>query len=102
MEKIKDYKVKLEREIDEFVEHYPVNERSVAALTSMLECWERVKECVKCSNSGDEELTKEDAMSWMYNMKNEDGSFGAHWDLEQTRVIWNPAGLTARFASGPL
>lgn len=94
MEKIKDYKVKLEHEIDEFIEHYPVNERSVAVLTSMRECWEHVKECAKCSGSGDEELTKEDAMSWMYNMKNEDGSYGAHWDLEQTRPYMEPRGVT--------
>lgn len=94
MEKIKAYKEKLEHEIDEFVENYPVNERTVAALTSMLECWEHVKECAKCSGSGDEELTKEDAMSWMYNMKNEDGSFGAHWDLEQTRPYMEPRGVT--------
>ena len=53
MEKIKAYKEKLEHEIDEFVENYPVNERTVAALTSMLECWEHVKECAKCSGSGD-------------------------------------------------
>lgn len=48
----------------------------------------------KRSGSGDEELTKEDAMSWMYNMKNEDGSFGAHWDLEQTRPYMEPRGVT--------
>ncbi len=58
----------------------------------MLECWEHVKECAKCSGGG--ELTKEDAMSWMYNMQNEDGSFGAHWDLEQTKPYMEPRGIT--------
>lgn len=29
----------------------------------------------------------------MYNMKNEDGSFGAHWDLEQTRVYMESRGV---------
>lgn len=91
MEKIRAYKEKLEREIDDFIEKYPVNERSVAALTGMLECWEHVKACAECS--GDGELTKDDAMAWMYNMQNEDGSFGAHWNLEQTRVYMEPRGV---------
>ena len=33
-------------------------------------------------------------MSWMYNMQNEDGSFGAHWDLEQAKIYMEPRGVT--------
>jgi hypothetical protein len=53
---------------------------------------EKTKECL-CGDS-DRELTKEDAMSWMYNMKNEDGSYGAHWEIEQTRPFMAPRGIT--------
>ena len=92
MENIKAYKEKLEHEIDEFAEHYPVNERTVATLTAMLECWEHVKACAECGCDG--ELTKDEAMAWMYNMHNEDGSMGAHWDVEQTRPFMAPRGIT--------
>lgn len=92
MEKIKAYKEKLEHEIDEFVENYPVNERTVAALTAMLECWEHVKNCAACAKGG--ELTQEDAMAWMYQMKNEDGTFGAHWDVAQTKPYMEPRGVS--------
>lgn len=92
MEKIKAYKEKLEHEIDEFVENYPVNERTVAALTAMLECWEHVKNCATCAEGS--ELTQEDAMAWMYQMKNEDGTFGAHWDVAQTKPYMEPRGVS--------
>lgn len=91
MEKMKAYKEKLEREIDEFVENYPVNERTVAALTAMLECLEHVKTCTACGEGS--ELTQEDAMAWMYQMKNEDGTFGAHWDVAQAKPYMEPRGV---------
>ena len=40
------------------------------------------------------ELTKDEAMAWMYNMHNEDGSMGAHWDVEQTRPYMEPRGIS--------
>ncbi len=35
----------------------------------------------------EEELTKRDITEWLKNMKNADGSKGAHWQMEQTEQI---------------
>ena len=53
---------------------------------------ERTKECLHCAQ--DTELTRADAEAWMDNMENEDGTFGAHWDVAQTKAYMEPRGLS--------
>lgn len=52
---------------------------------------ERTKECLHCAQ--DTELTRADAEAWMDNMENEDGTFGAHWDVAQTKAYMEPRGV---------
>lgn len=82
-----NYLEKLEAEKRNYME-LPVSLGSMEMIREI----EKTKECL-CSDA-DGELTKEDAMSWMYNMKNEDGSYGAHWEIEQTRPFMAPRGIT--------
>nr|DAG89103.1 MAG TPA: hypothetical protein [Ackermannviridae sp.] len=82
-----NYLEKLEAEKRNYME-LPVSLGSMEMIREI----EKTKECL-CGDS-DVELTKEDAMSWMYNMKNEDGSYGAHWEIEQTRPFMAPRGIT--------
>lgn len=53
---------------------------------------EKTKECLHCAQ--DTELTHADAEAWMDNMENEDGTFGAHWDVAQTKAYMEPRGIT--------
>lgn len=53
---------------------------------------EKTKECLHCAQ--DTELTRADAEAWMDNMENEDGTFGAHWDVAQTKAYMEPRGIT--------
>lgn len=82
-----NYLEKLEAEKRNYME-LPVSLGSMEMIREI----EKTKECL-CGDS-DGKLTKEDAMSWMYNMKNEDGSYGAHWEIEQTRPFMAPRGIT--------
>lgn len=82
-----NYLEKLEAEKRNYME-LPVSLGSMEMIREI----EKTKECL--CNDADGELTKEDAMSWMYNMKNEDGSYGAHWEIEQTRPFMAPRGIT--------
>ena len=82
-----NYLEKLEAEKRNYME-LPVSLGSMEMIREI----EKTKECL-CSDA-DGELTKEDAISWMYNMKNEDGSYGAHWEIEQTRPFMAPRGIT--------
>lgn len=82
-----NYLEKLEAEKRNYME-LPVSLGSMEMIREI----EKTKECL-CGDF-DGELTKEDAMSWMYNMKNEDGSYGAHWEIEQTRPFMAPRGIT--------
>ncbi len=52
---------------------------------------EKTKECLHCAQ--DTELTRADAEAWMDNMENEDGTFGAHWDVAQTKAYMEPRGV---------
>ena len=52
---------------------------------------EKTKECLHCSQ--DAELTRADAEAWMDNMENEDGTFGAHWPVEQTKIYREARGV---------
>lgn len=40
-------------------------------------------------------LTKEEAMEWMKGMKNEDGTQGPHWTIEQTNQVKAQKGISA-------
>ena len=82
-----NYLEKLEAEKQSYMD-LPVTLGSMEMIREI----EKTKECLHCAQ--DAELTRADAEGWMYNMKNEDGSFGAHWDLEQTRPYMEPRGVT--------
>lgn len=81
-----NYLEKLEAEKRNYME-LPVSLGSMEMIREI----EKTKECL-CSDT-DAELTQEDAMAWMYQMKNEDGTFGAHWDVAQTKAYMEPRGV---------
>lgn len=53
---------------------------------------EKTKECLHGSQTK-EELTREDAEAWQRHMQNADGTTGAHWEPEQTRVYMESRGV---------
>ena len=89
--KLREYKAKLGRELAGYMDQ-PIGPRSMEAGNAMVEGWEHVNDMEKCVCHG-EEFTEEDAEQWNNRMKNEDGSTGGHWTVEQTTEAAKGAGV---------
>ena len=89
--KLKEYREKLEHELAEYLA-LPIGTRSMAAVDSMIECWEHVNDMEHCvchaGKLGDHALEE-----WNANMKNDDGSTGGHWTVAQTTDAAKTAGV---------
>lgn len=88
---LKDYKAKLKKELADCLGQ-PIGTRSMEAVNALIECWEHVNDMERCICHGDE-FTAEDAEQWNNRMKNEDGSTGGHWTVEQTTEAAKGAGV---------
>ena len=89
--KLKEYKSKLERELAEYLAQ-PIGTRSMAAVDAMIECWEHVNDMEHCVCRG-EKLSADAIKEWCAHMKNEDGSTGGHWTIEQTSDVAKTTGV---------
>lgn len=89
--KLKEYKTKLEHELAEYLAQ-PVGTRSMAAVDAMIEYWEHVNDMEHCVCRG-EKLSADEIKEWCTHMKNEDGSTGGHWTIEQTADAAKTAGV---------
>lgn len=91
----KEYKLKLEKAICEYMQQAPANERTGTAIAAMIECWEKVDDFSRKANGSDESMTfsAADAKKWAAEMQNADGTFGAHWNGEQTRAVAEQIGV---------
>ena len=89
-EDIAKYKSELEGTIRKYMQN-PISERSSAAVDSMIKCWMRINEMQKMIKK-DFTFSPEKAEEWLLNMKNEDGTTGAHWSLEETNSF-KPEGV---------
>lgn len=91
-EHLKDYKGELEHKIVAYMA-LPVSERSAAAITGMVDCWEHLEKMGKClCHSG--EFSTADAKDWAERMVNDDGTTGPHWTVAQTTPLAATVGLT--------
>lgn len=94
---ISDYKLKLEKEIADYMDRVPPSERSANAVKSMWECWELLNEVEsKCNKTKDFDYNV--AKSWVDNMDNEDGTHGEHWSIEETTGVAQVMGV--QFGNG--
>lgn len=84
-DKIKAYREKLEKGICDYM-LLPFSERSVPAINNMIECWKHIAE-MESEIEKKTELTKTKAIEWVDGMKNDDGTHGAHWTVEQTTAV---------------
>ncbi len=92
MEAIKTYKEKLLDGIEKCMTEWAISERSAAAIDQMARCWLRVNEmCEHLHHAGD--FTAEDAEKWAAGLVNEDGTYGAHWDMAQTAAAAESIGV---------
>lgn len=90
--KIKDYKSRLEKSLAEYME-MPANERTSAAIRSMVECWEAI-DTLEHAICREGKFTRADAESWNARMVNDDGTVGGHWALAQTTAVAQSMGIT--------
>lgn len=92
MEAIKTYKEKLLDGIEKCMTEWAISERSAAAIDQMIKCWLRVNEmCEHLHHT--EDFTAEDAEKWAAGLVNEDGTYGAHWDIAQTAAAAESVGV---------
>lgn len=82
---IESYKAELENGLRKYMQN-PINERSAAAVDSMVKCWQNVDKMQKMIEK-DFDFTPEKAEKWLLNMQNDDGTTGAHWTLEETNTF---------------
>lgn len=82
---IEKYKAELENSIKKYMQN-SINERSAAAVDSMVKCWQNI-DAMQRMIKKDFEFTPEKAEEWLLNMQNEDGTTGAHWTLEETNTF---------------
>ncbi len=80
---IKEYKERLEHEIKEYMEK-PVSERSLSALSGMVECWKHLDEFSSLACHSKEDFDAEKAENWNKHMVNTDGTIGGRWAVDQT------------------
>lgn len=81
-EEIEKYKEELEAGLKKYMQN-PANERSAAAVDSMVKCWQHITEMQDLIRK-QFELTPEKAEEWLLNMQNEDDTKGPHWTMQQT------------------
>lgn len=89
--KLREYKAKLEHELSEYLAQ-PVGTRSMAAVDAMIECWEHVNDMEGCA-CHEEKLDGNALETWNASMKNDDGSTGGHWTVDQTTDAAKTAGV---------
>lgn len=89
---LSDYKLKLEKEIKDYMDRVPPSERSVNAVKGMLECWEELDEVEKKINNS-YSFDEQSAKMWVANMKNEDGTDGEHWTIDETNGVAQAMGV---------
>lgn len=92
MEAIKTYKEKLLDGIEKCMTEWAISERSAAAIDQMIKCWLRVNEMCEHLHRT-EDFTAEDAEKWAAGLVNEDGTYGAHWDMAQTAAAAESIGV---------
>ena len=85
---IENYKTELETSLKKYMQN-PINERSAAAVDSMIKCWQNVT-AMQNMIKKDFDFTPEKAEAWLLNMENEDGTTGPHWTLDETNA-YRPA-----------
>lgn len=95
-EQFSEYKEKLAKGIMEYMS-MPASDRTSNAVRGMFECWLVADEaeghiCGCAAAKG--AMTDADAKAWAAKMKNEDGTSGPHWDIEQTTAMAESAGMT--------
>ena len=77
-----DYKHRLEKGICDYME-MPVSERSATAIHSMFKALRDIDRRLETTP----EFTYDDACAWAKWMKNDDGTYGAHWTIDQTSAV---------------
>ena len=90
LEDIAKYKEELEAGIKKCMNN-PVCERSANAIDSMVMCWTHINDMENMIRK-QFTFTPEKAEKWLMSMENEDGTTGAHWNLDATKKF-KPTGL---------
>lgn len=77
----------------------PISEHSAETVRRMLECLDAVEHLEHCEHHAGA-LTHDDVMKWYSRMRNEDGTTGGHWTIEQTDSIAAALNVTYDHISG--
>lgn len=90
-EHLENYREKLERGIAEYMSN-SASERNANAVRAMLEGWTML-DALERKLCGCAELDRATAEEWVSAMRNEDGTTGVHWTMEQTSSLAESLGV---------
>lgn len=81
---VKNYREKLKKEIHEYMD-MQISSRNVTAITDMIACLGALDAFEGAKDA--EHFDMSTAQKWVDGMKNDDGTHGAHWTIEQTTAV---------------
>ncbi len=89
-EAVKHYRKKLEKHMQEYMD-MDVSDRSGTSVEGMAARWKKIKEMEK--ELQHQKLMPKDLHHWAKNLRNNDGSTGPRWTIEQTTPAAKTAGV---------
>lgn len=81
---VNNFREKLKKEIHEYMD-MQISSRNVTAITDMIACLGALDAFEGAKDAGDFDMST--AQKWVDGMKNDDGTHGAHWTIEQTTAV---------------
>lgn len=89
-DKIANYRDKLAAEVEIYAEK-PLSFRALQEISCICECWEHLD---RIGHQAKAIFTHDDAAAWCALMKNDDGTTGGHWTVDQTTPLAAMAGVS--------
>jgi len=81
---VNNFREKLKKEIHEYMD-MQISSRNVTAITDMIACLGALDAFEGAKDA--EHFDMSTAQKWVDGMKNDDGTHGAHWTIEQTTAV---------------
>lgn len=81
---VNNFREKLKKEIHEYMD-MQISSRNVTAITDMIACLSALDVFEGAKDA--EHFDMSTAQKWVDGMKNDDGTHGAHWTIEQTTAV---------------
>lgn len=89
-DQLKNYIPKLEKSIISYMGSTPPTPNSAQGITAMVTCLELLKNAMSSTCA---EFDRDTAEKWAAELRNTDGTSGAHWSVDQTTAVAEDLGV---------